>query len=253
MSPLVRTFAFEAMFLLFQGMLSKKQRIGAYFAVLYAIQACTPTCGDCADHPTGTEFFPVEVGHFVEYEVNEEEVTLGRPATLRQYQWKEVIAERYTDPTGQIAYRIARFRRTLEGQRWEPDSTITLRLKIDYAVRNENGRDFVKMLFPTAEKMSWNGNSYNSLGEDSYELKSVNKPFKVGSTTFDRTATVVQQNDSTLVNQDKSVEIYAADVGLIYRERINVQFCSSTAACVGKAQIDFGTRQYIRYKKAGKE
>jgi hypothetical protein len=91
------------------------------------------------------------------------------------------------------------------------------------------------------------------LGEDSYELKSVNKSLKVGGTTFDRTATVVQQNDSTLVNQDKRVEIYAADVGLIYRERVNVQFCSSTSACVGKAQVDFGTRQYIRYKNAGKE
>ena len=193
------------------------------------------------------------MGRFVEYEVSEEEVTLGRPATLRQYQLREVIAERYTDPTGQIAYRIARFRRNLDGQRWEPDSTITLRLKIDHAVRNENGRDFVKMLFPAVEKVSWNGNIYNNLGEDSYELKSVNKSLKVGGTTFDRTATVVQQNDSTLVNQDKRVEIYAADVGLIYRERVNVQFCSSTSACVGKAQVDFGTRQYIRYKNAGKE
>ncbi|MEI7585432.1 hypothetical protein [Runella sp.] len=234
-------------------MLSKKQGIGVCFALLCAIQACTPACEECANQRTGTEFFPIEVGRFVEYEVSEEEVTLGRPATLRQYQLREVIAERYTDPTGQIAYRIARFRRNLDGQRWEPDSTITLRLKIDHAVRNENGRDFVKMLFPAVEKVSWNGNIYNNLGEDSYELKSVNKSLKVGGTTFDRTATVVQQNDSTLVNQDKRVEIYAADVGLIYRERVNVQFCSSTSACVGKAQVDFGTRQYIRYKNAGKE
>ena len=109
------------------------------------------------------------------------------------------------------------------------------------------------MLFPPAERLSWNGNIYNTLGEDNYELKNVNRPLKIGGTTFERTATVVQQNDSTLVNQDKRVEVYAAEVGLIYRERVNVQFCSSTPACVGKAQIDFGTRQFVRFRKAGNE
>ena len=241
--------------ILYRNMLLKRQCVSFWVAVfcVCAIQACTPACDDCANQLTGSEFFPKEVGRFVEYDVNEEEVTLGRPATIRHYQLKEVISEQYIDPTGQVAYRIARFRRNLDGQRWQPDSTITLRLKLDYAVRNENGRDFVKMVFPPAEKMAWNGNIYNSLGEDNYELKNVNKPYKAGETTFDHTATIVQQNDSTLVNQDTRVEVYAAGIGLIYRERINVQFCSSTPACVGKAQVDFGTRQYVRFKNAGKE
>lgn len=215
--------------------------------------ACTPNCKDCQNQLKGTEFFPLEVGYFVEYDVNEEEINLGRPAIVRQYQIKELIAERYTDPEGKTAYRVTRMRRNLDSQGWQPDSTITLRLQVDHVIRNENGRDFVKMLFPPAEKLSWNGNIYNTLGEDSYELKNVNQPLKVGGATFERTATVVQQNDSTLVNQDKRVEVYAAEVGLIYRERVNVQFCSFTPACVGKAQIDFGTRQFVRFRKAGKE
>lgn len=215
--------------------------------------ACTPKCNDCQNQLKGTEFFPLEVGYFIEYDVNEEEVNLGRPVIARQYQIKELVAESYTDPVGKTAYRIARFRRNLGSQRWQPDSTITLRLQADHAIRNENGQDFVKMVFPPSEKLLWNGNIYNTLGEDSYELKKINQPLKIGGTTFDRTATVVQQNDSTLVNQDKRIEIYAAEVGLIYRERINVQFCSSTPACVGKAQIDFGTRQFVRFRKAGKE
>ena len=172
---------------------------------------------------------------------------------VRPYQLKELLAEQYTDPAGQPAYRIARFRRSVEGQRWQPDSTLTLRLLPDHAVRNENGVDYVKMLFPPAEKKSWDGNVYNNIGEDNYELKNVNKSYITGNTTFERTAMVVQQNDSTLVNQDKRVEIYAAAVGLVYRERIQLQFCSSTPTCVGKAQIDFGTRQYMRFKRSGKE
>lgn len=108
-------------------------------------------------------------------------------------------------------------------------------------------------MFLPSEKLAWNGNIYNNLGEDEDVLKNVNKVFKLGETTFDRAVTVVQQNDSTLVNQDKRIETYVAGVGMIYRERINVQFFSSTPTCIGKAQVDFGTRQFIRVKRAGVE
>lgn len=210
-------------------------------------------CEECENHSIGMAFFPIETGHFVEYDVVEEEYSLGKNVIVRQYQWKEVITERYTDPTGQPVYRIVRFQRNTDGQRWQPDSTLTLRVVTDHAVRNENGKDYVKMVFPVLEKKGWNGNLYNNAGEDNYELKNVNKAYIVGKTTFDRTATVVQQEDSTLVNQDKRVEVYAAEVGLVYRERVQLQFCSSAPSCVGKAQIDFGTRQYVRFRNAGKE
>lgn len=219
----------------------------------FGINSCSSPCNDCATPLKGSEFFPLEVGRFVEYDVNEEEVALGRPAVVRAFQWREKVAETYLDPAGDKVHRIARFRRTLEGQPWIPDSTFTVRLKIDYVVRNESGREYVKMVFPLAEKRTWNGNVYNNLGEDEYLLKEVNKSIKIGGTAFDRTVTVVQQNDSTLVNQDKRIETYAAGVGLIYRERINVQFCSSTPSCIGKAQVDFGTRQFVRFKRTGVE
>lgn len=228
-------------------------RPGRYLTLLGAMAGCTPTCDNCEDKLSGMAFFPTEIGRFIEYDVVEEEYTLGKSALIRQYQWKEVMAERYTDPAGQPICRIARFRRAADGQRWEADSTITLRLATDHAVRNENGKDYVKMVFPPSEKKVWNGNLYNTGGNDSYELKHVNKPYIVGKTPFERTVTVVQQEDSTLVNQDKRVEVYAADVGLVYRENIQLQFCSSVPSCVGKARIDFGIRRYVRFRNAGKE
>ncbi|WP_041343607.1 hypothetical protein [Runella slithyformis] len=221
--------------------------------LLGAVAGCTPACDVCEEPLSGVAFFPTEIGSFVEYDVVEEEYTLGKGVMIRQYQWKEVMAERYTDPMGQPVYRIARYRRTAEGKRWTADSTVMLRLATDYAVRNENGKDYVKMVFPPLERKVWNGNLYNTGGDDSYELIRVNKPYTVGKMTFDRTATVVQQDDSTLVNRDSRVEVYAAGVGLVYRESILLQFCSSAPTCIGKAQIDFGTRRYIRFRNAGKE
>jgi len=226
---------------------------GVYGLVLMLLIGCTEPCEDCQTRLTGAEFFPLEVGRFIEYDVEEEEYALGRTPVMRKYQLKEVMAEKYTDVAGKITYRITRFRRNLDGQRWQPDSTLTIRVAIDHAIKNENGRDYIKMLFPPAEKSAWNANLYNNLGEDKYELKNVQQPFKVGTRTFQNTATVIQQSDSTLVDQDKRIEVYATDIGMVYREKINLQFCSSTPACVGKAQIDYGTRQYIRFKNTGKE
>lgn len=227
--------------------------LGFCLMLMGALVGCTPTCDDCEELPSGTAFFPAEIGRYIEYDVLEEEYSPGKSAVIRQYQWKEVMAERYTDPTGQPVYRIERFRRTADGQRWGADSTITLRLAADHAVRNENGKDYVKMVFPPSENKRWNGNLYNTGGEDSYELKRVNKAYIVANKTFDRTVTVMQQEDSTLVNQDKRVEVYASGVGLVYREMVQLQFCSSAPTCVGKAQIDFGIRRYVRFKNAGKE
>lgn len=225
----------------------------AVCTLLFTLLGCQSTCDDCPEGLKGSEFFVLEMGHFVEYEVTEEQYALGRTPLVQKYQWKEVIAEKYTDIAGQNAYRIVRFRRTSEAQRWSPDSTFTLRVAIDQAIRNENGKDYVKMLFPPAERSTWNGNVFNNLGEDKYEFRNINQPFTTGGRTFERTATVVQQSDSTLVGQDKRTEVYAVGVGLIYRERIHLQFCSSSPSCVGKAQIDFGNRQYVRFKTTGKE
>ena len=221
------------------------------FILTTSLISCSTNCKDCAAAPTGIAYFPLKENAFIEYDVQEDEFALGRAPVSRTYQLKELIVEKYTDATGQSIYRIVRFSRANTTQNWQTDSTLTIRLTANQAIRNENSRDFVKMVFPVYEKSFWNGNAYNNGGEDKYELQKVGKLLKINGQTFENTATVVQQNDSTLVGQDKRTEIYAANVGLIYREKITLQFCSSAPNCVGKGQIDYGLRQIIRFKKAG--
>jgi hypothetical protein len=193
------------------------------------------------------------VGSYIEYDVTEQEFLVGRSPQIRNYQLKERIEEQYKDISGQISFRIARFRRGDDKQSWLPDSTIVIKVSSNKIIRNEAGRDFVKIQFPLLEKATWNGNLYNNIGEDKYELKNVGAVYKIGNQTFPYTVTVLQQNDSTLVNQDKKIEIYAKEVGLIYKEKSVLQYCSSSAACVGKFQIDYGIKQVVRFRKLGKE
>ena len=221
-------------------------------ALFLFVTACNPICEDCKK-TIGYAYFPLEVGRFIEYSVAEEEFALGRGAVSRSYQWKESITEKYQDAANQTVFKIIRYKRTDDSQKWQPDSVFTVRQSLDQIVKNESGKEYVKLVFPIAEKLSWNGNIFNNLGEDKYELRNIEKSYKINGQTFDKSISVIQQNDSTLVGQDKRTEIYAENIGLIYKENISLQFCSSSPSCVGKAQIDFGRRRYVRFRRNGVE
>lgn len=213
------------------------------------------SCGESETTPAdlSLDYFPLETGRYIIYDVTEQRFSLtARPATST-FQLKETVGTRYTDVLGQPAFRLQRFRRANAQANWQTDSLWTTRTNSRAAIRTENGADFVRLTFPAIERSRWNGNELNRFGEDSYELRSVNKPYSIGIQAFAETATVLQQNDSMLVSQDKRVEVYARQIGLVYKETVQLQFCSSTPTCVGKAQIDFGVRRYIRIASYGTE
>ncbi len=201
----------------------------------------------------GFDYLPLVTGRFVMYDVTEQRFSLTAAPVTSTYQLKETTGAGYADVTGQPAFRIHRFRRPNAQAPWQTDSLWTARTDSRVAIRTENGADFVKLAFPLVNRRRWNGNLFNQFAEDTYELRSLNQPFSVGTQTFAQTATVFQQNDSTLVSQDKRIEVYARQVGLVYKETVQLQFCSSSPSCVGKAQIDFGVRRYVRVASYGTE
>jgi hypothetical protein len=201
----------------------------------------------------GYDYLPLVTSRFITYEVTEQRFSLTGAPVTSTYQLKETVGASYTDVTGQPAFRIQRFRRPNERVPWQTDSLWTARTDSRMAVRTENGADFVKLVFPLINRSRWNGNRFNRFSEDVYELRNLNQPFTVGTQTFAETATVFQQNDSTLVSQDRRIEVYARQIGLVYKETVQLQFCASSPACIGKAQIDFGVRRYVRVANYGTE
>ncbi|MDB5241985.1 MAG: hypothetical protein JWP57_2610 [Spirosoma sp.] len=201
----------------------------------------------------GYDYFPLSTGYYVIYNVEERQYSLSAPAVLRTYQVKEVVGAPYADVTERPAHRLFRYRRLVESQPWQADSIWSARLIDDEAIRTENGLDFVKLRFPLSDQLRWDGNRHNGVGQDQYEARNSGKPYRVSDKEFSETVTVVAQQDSTLISQDKRIEVYAKQVGLIYKERVQLQFCSSTPACIGTSQIDYGIRQVYRIHSSGHE
>ncbi|GAB3699365.1 hypothetical protein GCM10027592_25370 [Spirosoma flavus] len=220
-------------------------------ATLFILTACQPSTTEPTN--TTTDYIPLETGRYVIYDVQEEQYALNTSPLQRHYQRKEVIENIYKDVTGQTAYRLLRFRRATENQLWQMDSIWSVRMVNDELIRTENGLDFISLLLPVRNDSSWDGNRRNVLGNDTYTARNVTGPFYVQNNKFEDTVTVVEQDDSTLVSQDKRISVYARQVGLIYRERTGLSFCSSTPACIGRNQIDYGTRQIYRILAYGRE
>jgi hypothetical protein len=201
----------------------------------------------------GDWYFPIETGHYVVYAIEEQQFSPNAPPVSRNYQLKERIGEPYTDVTGQTAYRLFRYRRTTVNQPWQADSIWAVRLINNEAIRTENGRDFVRLIVPVANQLTWDSNRYNQLGQDDYTIRNAGQPYRVQDRVFDETATVSNQLDSTLISVKKRIDVYARQVGLIYAERVDIQFCTATPACSGRNQIDYGTKQVYRIQTYGIE
>jgi hypothetical protein len=231
-----------------QHIITKQVKVIMAFTclVLTLLSGCKPMldCGCVGPPLTGAEFFYPSIGKSNVYEVTETQYTLTTTPITKTYQLKELAASVFQDTDGNQAIRIERYRRENDSQNWEIDSVFTAKKTVDKALKTENNVTYVKMIFPVKDGVKWDGNIYNNLPYDTYEMKNVRKPFS----DYPSTMTVVQQNDSTLVDLKKRIEVYAEGVGMIYQEKTNVSYCN-TGDCLGKGKIDFGTKQVLKIKK----
>ena len=213
----------------------------------FLLFACDNLNSNLPPPQDGGKFFYPKLGQSVVYDVEDTQYEFTGKFTVKSYQLKEVNIVTFKDLDGKEALRIERYRRENEAQKWVIDSIFIAKKEIDKALKTENNVTYVKMSFPIKEGLKWNGNTYNSLGNDYYEMKKVNQTFQTNGQNFNNTLRIIQQNDSTLVDLKRRIEVYAEGIGLIYQEKINVSYCISVD-CLGKGKIDFGTKHVLKLK-----
>ena len=68
----------------------------------------------------------------------------------------------------------------------------------------------------------WDGNAFNNLEEWEYYYDSLHKPKLINNLSFDSTITVIQRDNQNVVQYEKVKEIFAVDIGLIYKSHIDL-------------------------------
>ncbi len=138
-----------------------------------------------------------------------------------KFQIKEVLASNYTDLEGDNAFKIIRYKKTIDSLGWVLtdvwNSKITART---YEKVAENVR-YIKMIFPIKLNQTWNGNSKNNLGNLTYTFTSVHQPEVIGGYALDSVSTISQKDNINLIQEEYFEEKYAANIGLVYKKSVS--------------------------------
>jgi hypothetical protein len=200
----------------------------------------------------GTAYFPLEKGLYQIYTVNEIRYSSSPDPEVLNYEVLTEVADSFPSAQGQYVYVIQRKRRTAETDPWESMDTWSARKDKSEVIVSEGNTPFVKVKFPLRNDTRWDGNAFNSLGQDEYELKDIHQPMELSGITFENTMTVEQEhNNDIIVFRDERTEVYALDVGLVYKEIIQLNYCTDDN-CLGQQKVEHGSEMRMVIKQYGK-
>jgi hypothetical protein len=196
---------------------NKSLFIGALGLLIFSVPACKDKVDDPID--MSYNYFPVNEGHTVIYDVDSlfyDGFDSGKLSTFR-FQIKEYVLSTFKDNEGKEALLLERYRRNNDSMPWQFMHLWTFS-RTPFAVEKvESNQRFVKLLFPPSEGKAWNGNQLNSIEPWEYYYLDVDRPKTIGTHSLDSTLVVEQIDDSNFVYVKRAYEIYAKNIGMVYK------------------------------------
>ena len=133
-----------------------------------------------------------------------------------------------------------RYKRSNDTLAWEIDSVWTVIKSETNVVVTENNIPFTKLIFPVLDQKQWDGNAFNIYEEELYSYEDTYQFFTSRNIDYNSTLKVIQAyNPDSIVMKDIRSEIYAENVGLIYKETIILYYCTENE-CLGQQNIEQG-------------
>lgn len=187
------------------------------------------------------EYMPLQGGLYFIYGITESKYVNGPDGETSDYQLKVEITDSIATNTGFFTYVMQLSTRTSADQPWEPSETWSTTFNEREAIVQEGNISYVKIALPLSPDRTWNGNIYNTKGEEIYSLGFFEQPVRVGNLNFADAIEVIQKNDTDpIVGNDVRKEVYVRGVGLVSRETETVVYCSNSQSCIGQQIIESG-------------
>lgn len=183
----------------------------------FVFQACKKS-QTIAPSDLGYSYYPMEIGAWTIYEVDStvwDDFT--GLVTTYQYKVKELNESEFTDLEDRTATRIERYVKFSDTVSYRISDIWYSTRTSQRAERLEENKRFIKLVFPVRNGTDWDGNALNTDDRMEYEYKEVDKPYVVNGITFDSTLVVIQDQQFSLISQDTLYEVYARNVGMIYK------------------------------------
>lgn len=184
----------------------------------------------------GFEYFPLEVGKYIIYEVDSTifDPTGDSLVSFSKTMMKEEIFDTLLDNLGNTLYRVERTERNMAGEPWQIKKVLTLSIQNNQGIRTEDNLRIIKLAFPLRRNNTWDGlvhfdaeNLVATVAGESifpfknwgnFRLEEVAEPDSIGNFFFDEVTTLREAEDENLIELRVSREKYAKGIGLVYKE-----------------------------------
>jgi hypothetical protein len=200
----------------------------------------------------GTAYYPTDIGKYVIYDVDSIIYNDFNKDTLTfKYRIKEKFTETYTDNLGLPAIRLERYIKkynptiSYDSLPWSIKEVWSVNNDLSTVQVVESNLRFTKLIFPVQANSSWNGNAFNSLGQQVYYYKYIDNTETIGPLSLTTVLSVQQKEVRTLINYQNYVEKYAKGIGLVYREITDLQSNTIVSNVAVEDRIEKG----ITYKQ----
>ncbi|MBL7850802.1 MAG: hypothetical protein JNN04_07870 [Cyclobacteriaceae bacterium] len=200
---------------------------------------------------TGKEYVPLAVGAYWEYSLTTTTINPveGQVNTLTEI--KLEVMDRL-EQNGVTIYVIRRYTRPVGSPTYSSDETWSVQEDKFRYIQQEGNVPFLRLQFPLTDGKTWNGNAFNTLGGsddcgdgnftcDIYRVADLGKPFELpGTVTYGDTVSITEQeDDDAIVGKDMRKSVYARGIGLVYRERTHLEYCT-VGSCIGQQVVENG-------------
>lgn len=183
-----------------------------------------------APDPAYRSYFSDKVGSYIIYQCDSIIYDdFNQTVDTNSFLIKEYFESTFIDNSGRSAIRIERWKKPADTLSWFLKDVWQC-VKTDAQVEKvEEDVRFIKMVFPVRESIEWNGNALNSLTAQTLTFSEVHKPFTTGTLDFDSTITVVNTDPENLVSELRTTEVFAANVGMVFKKYVDVKYVVPTS------------------------
>ncbi|MEM6643547.1 MAG: hypothetical protein AAF616_11255 [Bacteroidota bacterium] len=207
-----------------------------FFLVLLVWLAGCNESVEADPNDLGFDFYPTLVNQYRIYEVEEINFRITGFDTAN-YQLRETIFDSLVS-LDQVTYLIRRDKRDNALEEWRSDSIWTVTPTERFVAVAENNIQFLKLTFPVRPGISWNGNSLNARGLQTYFYEEVSTSTFEEAPLSDQIRLIIEDIPESSVGVDLRSEIYVRGIGLVEKDYLTQVKCTagSCGADLGKVQ-----------------
>lgn len=169
----------------------------------------------------GYEYYPLEKGRSWTYKIHEQVFGLIDDVDTVYYLREEIVDS--VQDGEELSYHIHRFSKANLTDNWKLDSIWSAKKTEKYAIRVENNKRFLKLVFPVEKGQIWDENLLNTSQRNEAELTILNQKIIVNDTIiYENALRVDYLSEETFISSKKRFEVYQKNIGLTYSYNKNI-------------------------------